>query len=405
MLLLILVAVIFFRFYEMGSRNPFGYDQADFAWQAKDIVVDHKLPLLGPQAKLNSGIFMGPAYYYLSAVFYFLTNLDPAASGIFAGVTSLFTFLITYFIIKKLFSNQVALIAVFIQTFSAYIINFDRTQWSVNFVAPVSLLIFYALYRIMTGQPKYLLLLAVSSGFSFHLHFTSTFFLGMILLALPFFPRKVSTVKYLLISLPLLAIWLVPNFLSGLNKNMTTYLGTYYHGFHLRRFFQLTNDALIEFEGILTEGIVFLRKIKILEYLFLPIFWLSYILAKPNRGKLILSYLVFLWIFIPWLGFSLYSGEISVYYFSLTRPVVIMVLAYLTSRLLASKFLVLKLSVIIFWLSFSVLNAQKFMVSTHRPTGLDYQKEQVQELISRGGVVTPSRASASSYLYYFYTHK
>src|SRR3989344_2849338 len=100
-LLFLFGATIFFRFYQMGDRNPFGYDQADFAWQAKEIVVDHKLPLLGPQAKLNSGIFMGPTYYYLSAVFYFLTNLDPMASGLFAGVTSLFTFLITYFITKK----------------------------------------------------------------------------------------------------------------------------------------------------------------------------------------------------------------------------------------------------------------------------------------------------------------
>ena len=86
--LLILIIHSFFRFYQLGTRSPFGWDQVDNAWAAQNIIVNHKFPLLGFQAKLNSGIFIGPLYYYLITPFYFLTGLDPVASGVFAGAIS-----------------------------------------------------------------------------------------------------------------------------------------------------------------------------------------------------------------------------------------------------------------------------------------------------------------------------
>jgi len=112
--LIILAVHSFFRFYQLDSRSPFGWDQVDNAWAAKDIIVDHKLPLVGMQAKLNTGFFIGPLYYYLIAPFYFLTNLDPIASGIFAGLTSVFTLSVIFMIVKRIFNEKVSLIACFI---------------------------------------------------------------------------------------------------------------------------------------------------------------------------------------------------------------------------------------------------------------------------------------------------
>ncbi|MCL4386320.1 MAG: glycosyltransferase family 39 protein [Cyanobacteria bacterium] len=155
------------RFYQIDTRNGFGWDQVDNAWAAKKIIVDHNFPLLGMVARGNSGIYIGPAYYYLISIFYWFTNLDPIASGIFAGLTSIFTFFTIFFVIKKLFSFNMALIAVFINTISFFAIMFDRTQWPDYLIPAVSLIIFYCLYQILLCKPRYLIFLAIALGFSF----------------------------------------------------------------------------------------------------------------------------------------------------------------------------------------------------------------------------------------------
>lgn len=408
-LFLILIIHSFFRFYQLGSRSPFGWDQVDNAWAAKDIIVDHKWPLLGMQAKQNTGFFIGPFYYYLVAIVYFFTKLDPIASGIFAGITSVFTFFVFYFLTKKIFSSKVALIAVFIHTFSFYIIGFDRVQWPINLIAPISFIIFFALYNIINGRINYLPLLATALGFSFHLNFTAVFFPLIILFALPFFPRNKQLLKYSFISLPLFLVWFVPNFLAELGSqnvhtyNLINYLQTYYHGLHFVRILQLAKDAFIEFEGVLIGGLEALKVIKPIKYVLLPIFCLTYFFSKPSRRRFIFCYLVGLWFLIPWLVFSVYSGEISNYYFSSTRPMVIMILAYLTFRLLQPKGLLIKIAVIVFWLFYSFGNTQNFL--NFKCQGLDYQRSQVKEAIKKGKIIEFQQGVPESYLYYIYTRK
>jgi len=404
---LILFIHIFFRFYQMEARNPFGWDQVDNAWAAKNMIVDHQWPLRGMQAKLNAGFYIGPFYYYLIAPFYYLTNLDPIASGIIAGFTSLFTFAVIYFLTKKLFSAPVALLAVFFYTFSSFIIDQDRIQWPVNLIAPISLIIFYSLYQVLKGRLDYLFLLAAAIGFSFHLNFTSIFFPIIVLGALPLFPWSKKFLKHALISLPIFLVWLIPTFLAELKSqneatfNLVRYLQTYYHGFHLRRVLQISGDAFIQFEGILIERLDAMKMIKWIRYLLLPIFILIYSFPKPSREKLVFCYLIGLWFFIPWFVFSLYRGEITSYYFSLTRPLVIMIIAYLLVRLFKIKNIVPKIIVIGFLVYYALANTQNFLKADS--LGLGYQKQVILRRIENGEKIKFKHGFSESYLYYFYT--
>jgi 4-amino-4-deoxy-L-arabinose transferase-like glycosyltransferase len=409
LLLILFLFHLFLRFYQFQTRNPFGWDQVDNAWVAKDIIVDHKWPLLGMQAKGSSGFFIGPLYYYLVAVVYFFARLDPAASGIIAGISSIFTFWIFYSVIKKIFDEKIALIAVFIHTFSIYVINLDRTQWPVNLMAPISLIIFYLVYQIINGKEKLILWLAVILGLSFHLNFTSVIFPLMIIIALPLFPRTKKTLRYLLLSAPLFLLFFVPNFLAEITsknvhtKNMSNYLQTYYHGLHLQRVFQVAKDAFIEFEAIFIDGIAVLAKIKPAKYLFLPLFAGIFYLEKRNRKGFTPVYLAIVWIFAPWLVFSVYSGEISNYYFSLTRPVVIITLAYLTYWLWGKKLLLVRVLVLSFWLFYAFAGIRIFLKTQNK--GLSYYRIKVQEAIKSGRVIEFQQGVPESYLYYFYAQK
>ena len=124
-LIMIFAVHLFFRFYQLEERNPFGWDQVDNAWAAKNIIVEHKWPLVGMVAKQNTGFYIGPLYYYFIAPFYWIFNLDPIASPIAAGITSIVSFFVLFFITKKLFSFNVALMASFINTVSFFTISAD----------------------------------------------------------------------------------------------------------------------------------------------------------------------------------------------------------------------------------------------------------------------------------------
>lgn len=402
-LLFLLLIHIYLRFSQIEQKNIFGWDQVDNAWAVVDILVHHKFPLLGMVAKGNSGIYIGPAYYYLVAIPYFFTNLDPIASGIFAGMTSIIEFFVIFFVCKKLFSTHVALIAVFLNTILASNIYFDRVQWPVDFIPMISLGIFYCLYKILRGNPKYIIWLAMLTGFSFHIHFTSLFFPIIILLSLPFFPKRKETLIYTLVAIPLFLIWFAPIVIAQLQlkhsygANFLKYSGTYYHGFHLTRFLQLAKDGLIEFDHFLQN-----QYTGFLKYILIPLFGIIYYKSTPQKKDWQMIYLVILWFLIPWIVFTTYSGEISDYYFSSSRYIVLCIMAYFLYRVLIFKNIYLKGLLIFLLLWFSWYNLQKFTLISVAPT-LTERKVRVKVAVQGGQKMEFFQGDPDSYLYYIYS--
>jgi len=402
-IVLLLCLHIFLRFSDMETKNSFAWDQVRDAWVSLDMIENNKYPLLGMVAKQNTGIYMGPAYYYFIAPFYYLTNLDPKASGIIAGVTSVITFFGLFFLVKKIFSFRVALFAIFINTIAMTSIGFDRIQWSVAFFPLVSLAILYALFKVTSGNPKYIMFLSILLGFSFHLHFTAVFFPIIILFSLPFFPKNKQTLKYALISIPLFLIWLLPNVVAELQsknvhtENLLNYIGTYYHGFHLKRFLQLAPDAFIQFEPFLFPAI------KILKYALVPIFFLIYINRNVNKSKT-LCYLISLWFLVPWIVFSTYKGEISDYYFAINRYMVVAILAYLLNFIFEQKYILLRVTLIVSLSVYAYINIANFF-SSGGDGGLKLNRENVNKAIREGKKINFTEGDPESYIYHIYTRK
>jgi 4-amino-4-deoxy-L-arabinose transferase-like glycosyltransferase len=399
-IVIIFLFEVFLRFYQMDVKNPFGYDQVDNAWAAKNIIVNHWFPLVGMVAKGNSNIYIGPAYYYMIAVVYWIFNLNPIASAVFAGLTSIFTFWVIFYVANKLFSKEVALFAVFINTFFLPAIFFDRVQWPVNLIPPISLLIFYVLYKITLGEVKKIIILALLVGFSFSVHFTSIFYPIIIILALPFFPKTKETFKYVLLSLPLFLIWLVPNIIYQIQQksagsNITSYLQTYYHGFHLTRVKQLTGDALIQFNAY-----SFLDRLIPLKFIALPVFFLAFLYKSVKREKLILCYLILLWFIVPWFIFAMYSGEISDYYFSINRFIALLIVAYFFARVWAVKNIIPKVAVLIVLAYIGITNLLYYI--PYQDNGLKDKEKNVLKVVNRGGWIDFKVGAPESYLYYYY---
>lgn len=391
---------LFLRTYQLDLKNPFGYDQVDNAWAAKNIIINHWYPLVGMVAKTNSGIYIGPAYYYFISVFYWVFNLNPVASQAIAVVSSIFTFFILFYVIKKLFSTELAIIALLINTFNLHIIIFDGIQWPVQLLPTISLLIFYFLYKVILGDVKKIIPLAMMVGIAFNLHFTAIFFPIIIILSLPLFPRTKETLKYILLALPLFLVWLVPNIIYSLTSKSfssnTSYISTYSHGFHLRRMFQILGDALIQFNPYLVND-----KFSSFKVILLPLFFLLYLFKSFNTERKKFAYLVALWFIVPWFIFTVYSGEISDYYFVVNRFIVLIILSYFIYLFWNTKFIVGKALVIIF-LAVYCINGFKEFIPYKDEGNLHKREEAVKQNVDQGRRIEFQIGVPESYLYYYY---
>ncbi len=402
----IFVLHIFFRFYNIEKWATFGWDQVDNAWAAARILLAHKYPLLGMVAKGNSGIYIGPIYYYLVSVFYFFTRLNPIASPILAGCTAAVSFWIIYRVAKHIFNQKVAIVACLIYTFSSFIMNAERIQWPVNFIAPLSLLIFYYLVKVLEGEAKYFLHVAIIVGLSFHIHFTSIYYPIIILLSLPFVPMKKDTLKYIALALPLFIVFFIPQIIYYIQSknthgltNYTGYAQTYYHGLHLRRVLQIAHDAFIKFQSILELSYPFLRNA---VFLYIPVFFFAYLKMQPKKAWFKLFYIVTLWIIVPWIIFSTYSGEISDYYFSAQLYLAVIIFAYITVWIWESKKLILRMGISAFWLYYAFTNTQAFFHTQNGNLQKDFMM--AQEAANGGHILQFTEGDPQSYLYFYFLY-
>ena len=405
LLLLLFAVFLFTRFYQLSDRMSFGFDQVQGAWASKQIIIDHSFPLLGPVAKASGGFSVGPFYYYALSFFYFIFNLNPIASAVFASFVSIITFWILFLCIKDIFNFKVAFIAVVLDTIS-YIVM-DRTDWNASFIVPISMLMFYLSYKILIDKSKkYLLIwLGLVLGISFSVHFTSVFYPILLLLLIPFLSWDKKTIFYSFIALIITLICLSPVIIYDISsKNsetngITSYLAIYYHGIHLVRIMQLLHDGFIEFAAIFR----FSKIADYFDYLLVPIFSIVYLYKKLNKNRIILVYMISIWFLVPWIAFSTYAGELTNYYFWITRPAALIVLSYLLYKIFEIKNIFPKIIVILFLAYLSYLDFYDFFASI---PSFEYKREKANVFLDiKNNNKTPYNIHAGeSYIYYYYEY-
>lgn len=191
---ILLVGALFVRLYRLDALLGFWYDQGRDALVIWDFWHNGKLFLVGPVTGIE-GIFRGPWYYWLIAPFYFLGRGNPIWPAIFLALTSVFALYMLYKVGLEIGGKAVAILSVFIASFSYYVVSssrwlsnptpmllisvltlwailrfFDRKSWSVPFIAflagmaiqfgsaaeifyiPVILIIFYWQRRLLPSK-------------------------------------------------------------------------------------------------------------------------------------------------------------------------------------------------------------------------------------------------------------
>jgi hypothetical protein len=322
---------------------------------------------------------------------------------VFVAVVSCITFWILYYVVCRIFNGCIAAISLFIYTFSLTVLVADRVPWPVVFIPLTSLLIFYFLYNILQGRVRYLIALAMTIGFAFHTHFTAVYYVVIVLACVPFIWMKKDGLKYSVIAIPFFLIWLVPNIISefqskfAYGNNMTGYLQTYFHGFHLVRVVQLINDAVIEFESIIS-----FKQLRFL-HIILPLLFMVLVYLREKDKRYIILFLFALWIIVPWFVMATYKGEISNYYFSITIPIAVIAFAYISYWIIKLPYFIAGIALCTFGIFWASQNIKEFKVSSF--SKMPVYRETAKQAVRGGKKIEFSEYDPLPYLYEFYLYR
>ena len=146
---LILISAIL-RFYKLPQRQYWMIDEERDAFIVKRILVDKHPTLIG--GALPGGFYLAPGYFYISAFFYYFTNLNPIGMGAIAAFLGVLSTPLIFYVAKKLFSPRVGILAAFFYTFSYLTVIYNRTWWPLTFSPIVALVCYWSLYQIIKSK-------------------------------------------------------------------------------------------------------------------------------------------------------------------------------------------------------------------------------------------------------------
>lgn len=140
---------------------PFLFDHGRDMLAVKNIVVDHKLTLIGPHTGFQ-GLFHGPIWYYLLAAPFLISGGDPRAGVLLMVVLGILSIILGYFVGRSFFGRATGLLLAFFIAFSPSSVFLSRFFWN-PYPIPLLMLVFYFfVLKIVRNKKAYVFLWGLS---------------------------------------------------------------------------------------------------------------------------------------------------------------------------------------------------------------------------------------------------
>lgn len=218
-LLVILIAGLFFRIYKPLSLFAYGHDQDLAGWMIKDILVNHHIRLIGQETS-SSGVFIGPLFYYLQIPFYLLTGMQPTGTIILVTILGVFTIFSFYYCFSKIWNKNVGLVASLFYAFSELIIFTDRESVPTTPVMLWMVWFFYGLWQILKGKQKYYILIGILLGLVWHFNLALALLIPLVVLVQFLSKRKIEF-KFLIVGILSALVLMTPFFVFEARHGFT----------------------------------------------------------------------------------------------------------------------------------------------------------------------------------------
>lgn len=188
------------RSIEVLNKNYiFGFDQGRDYLAVKNIIVDHKLTLIGSEVGAGaaglSGIFQGPTYYYFLSIPFLLTKGDPYGGVVLMFLLSSLSVIFSYIFGKKILGAIGGLSTALLFALSPMFIAQARFTWNSNPSTLFILLAFYFTYLGMKKKNKYIFLSSFFAGFVYNFQFAVSIPLSITIFLYYIFMVKLREIK------------------------------------------------------------------------------------------------------------------------------------------------------------------------------------------------------------------
>ena len=366
-IILIFSFTLFFSLLKLSKGYTFEWDQADDAAKVFSIISQKKPLLIGPRVSNDNGFFVGPYHYYYLLPFFLITKGDPVA-GIYAVVfINILTALISFFLIRKISNQKIAL-------FSSLLISLSlgKICWSVMYGPLIAIIAFYICYQAINHK-FYFPLAMLFAGFISNLHLVPasltpiiiiSFFLsknkpklkeilvGLLLFCLPFLPLIIFDLRHDFLNLNKLLLMISGDGNIGELNQKYLWLRSFWRSLNIFNILPLTIERLF----------------------FLSVLIISPFVFKGKNNKI----MIWLWIIIPLLVLSQYKGAISEYYYGMVTALIPFFLTLIFFKIIKNK--IILFLIFSFILFFSVRN---ILISNVSLVTLNDKKAIVNYLINQ----------------------
>ena len=151
-LILIILLGLFLRFYRLSETAMFIGDQARDYFVARDLLLNHKFPLIGPQTSIP-WLHQGPFFYYFLAFFLWIGKFDPIWPVYGTALFGVLAIYLIYVLGKKLFDEKAGLLAAFFYAISPYAILQSRISLHPSILPVFVILFLMALSELISPRP------------------------------------------------------------------------------------------------------------------------------------------------------------------------------------------------------------------------------------------------------------
>lgn len=351
----LLIATIFIcsllvRIFSIWPYNIIiGFDQARDLFDARKIILDHDLRIIGPTAGNNPDLHHGVAYLYYLITPIFIGGGNPTIVAIWNSIFNAATVIIIYLLAKSLFKDKIsATIAAIITGVSYYYVSYSSWLSNPTVTLLTVTLFFYGCYLYYKGKkwglPFASFFLGLTIQFElFFLYLIPTGILGWLILR-PKFPK----IKLLIISLVSLVVATSTMVLTEIKfhfAGMKSILnaGQFVGGQEKADFFHLfVNFIRMRWEAFYLNFWPQNKNFGIYFGLFVLSFFVYEIIRYQNKSGIVKRNLfLILWLFSPVI--MLLIGIHNAPWFLIGRPgAAILMASYIVSKI-KPKFLIIPL--------------------------------------------------------------
>lgn len=182
----LMMVAVFFRIYLLPTNLFFGPEQGRDLLVVRNLVVGHKLTLIGAKTDI-AGVFHGPLYYYLSSIPFLFSGGNPVAIAVFFALLQVLAIPVLYLLIIELTGNKrLGLIASMLFAISFECIVYARWLSNPPMSTVAAILFTYCVTRFIKGKKWYLVGVAMCYGVLGQLEFINYALFGGIIIALFF---------------------------------------------------------------------------------------------------------------------------------------------------------------------------------------------------------------------------